>query len=705
MMVLIKKGDFKMSLIVLNSNGDTYPFKPIQIREKLVSENGLSEDEADKVARSVVSQIHKEYENEITTAEIRALVTAQLIKRGKLEEAEKSAVYGLTEQEWDELVEQGCQDNANIGYHPEMIAKYTYDAVAKNIALAKMPRECAEAHKQGYFHIHDMEYYLLRPNCFLYSIPFIAKNGLNIDGKSIMGSVAKPAKSLSVLLRHMAEAWMAGGNYLSGGQAYAFTNVYLAPYCVGMSYKEIEQQIEAFVFDANQSLVSRGGQVLFTSLNLEFEIPDFMKDIPAVSFGGIERGVYGDYEEECKLLLTAFINVLNRGDAKGRPHRFPNCIFMIRDGTLDKYEGNVKLVHELVAKFPTIYFGNCTSVTGNRNRTYMGCRTQLRDNWTGDWEYDTLNVGNFMYNTLNLPLMAKESESIEEFEATVKHYCDVTKKSLSHRRECICDVFYNKHLSDFLLQEDENGKPLYDLDKMTFSIGFCGLEEAMLELYDKGLTVNSHRVIEWIDEKCKEFKETTGWRWSVFASPAESTAHRFAEINKAKYPDAHVKGDKGSYYLTNSHHLPVDYQGTMVDHILNGSRFGEICSAGAITHLWTNEAYPDPVSLWKLNQRIAKTQVGFWAFTNVFSCCNDCEYVVNEEITYCPKCRSHNVTNYSRVTGYYLPYQTNGVSIDRNGVKHDKKISLWNKGKMAEVKDRFGHKNDDIVNSTKGGEI
>ena len=113
---------------------------------------------------------------------------------------------------------------------------------------------------------------------------------------------------------------------------------------------------------------------------------------------------------------------------------------MIRDNVLDEYKGTVKDVHELVAKFPTVYFGNCMSHTGNKNRSYMGCRTQSRDDWTGNWEYDTLNFGNFMYNTLNLPLMAKESKTKEEFIQTIQYYCDLTKKSLLHRKSCIEDT-------------------------------------------------------------------------------------------------------------------------------------------------------------------------------------------------------------------------------------------------------------------------
>ena len=66
-----------------------------------------------------------------------------------------------------------------------------------------MPKHCADAHIQGFVHHHDLEFFHTRPNCMNYDLRFFAKNGLMIDGKGLMGSVAKPAKTLEVLLNHL----------------------------------------------------------------------------------------------------------------------------------------------------------------------------------------------------------------------------------------------------------------------------------------------------------------------------------------------------------------------------------------------------------------------------------------------------------------------------------------------------------------------
>ena len=212
----------------------------------------------------------------------------------------------MSVQDFEALIQEGCKDNANIGYSPEMISKYAYDSIAKEYALLKMPERCAEAHKEGLIHIHDLEYYAVgRPNCMNYDLRFFAKNGLRIDGKGDMGSVAKPAKSLEVLLNHMLQAWMAGATTMSGGQGYVNFNTLLAPFAKGRTYEDIKQAIQAFIFNCNMSLICRGGQVLFSSIALDLSIPSVLADEPAVSFGGVEIGTYKDYQSEAELIFRA----------------------------------------------------------------------------------------------------------------------------------------------------------------------------------------------------------------------------------------------------------------------------------------------------------------------------------------------------------------------------------------------------------------
>ena len=653
---------------VLHSDGSIEPFKPRFIKEQLLRETDVSEEQAEKIKIRVTEKIKKMDVDEISTSTIRAEVSAQLTSRGLFKAEEESRKLGMSVKEYEELTENGCKDNANIDYSPEMIAKYAYDSIAKEYALLKMPKECAEAHINGFIHHHDLEYAVNRPNCFNADLRFYAKNGLKIDGKGLMGSVAKPAKSLEVLLNHLLQAWMAGATVFSGGQGYVNFNTMLAPFARGRTYEEIKQAIQGFIYNCNMSLICRGGQVLFSSIGVDLSIPDVLKDEPAIGPGGVANGVYGDYQEEADLIFRAICEVSNEKDGNGAYHRFPNILFNIRRGDLDEYSGTCKLLHETGANNPTIYYVNCTEL----ERTVMGCRTALPMNYTGKYEEDCVNTGNFMYSTLNLPLIALETKNKKEFYNKLHEMCEIVYETVTWRREQIYDVIYNKHMSDFLLQKDvETGKELYNFDTTTMTIGFCGLNECLQVLgegQEEGI-----KIITYLNEMRDQFKERDGLRWSVIASPAESASHRFATIIKEKYPEAPIQGTKDHYYLTNSSHIPVSEETNIFDHIRNAGVYHPLTLGGNILHIWLGEVWSDPEALWKLNQKIIKEGAIFWAYSKVFTYCNECGFTINDSIDECPLCQSQDLITYDRITGYYLP--TRG----------------FNNGKQQEFKDRYRH--------------
>ena len=71
---------------VLNNDGEIEDFQPIRIKNKIIEETGLSEEEAERIKNNVVTLIHKKYEDEISTSTIRSLITNQLVKKGYVAE-------------------------------------------------------------------------------------------------------------------------------------------------------------------------------------------------------------------------------------------------------------------------------------------------------------------------------------------------------------------------------------------------------------------------------------------------------------------------------------------------------------------------------------------------------------------------------------------------------------------------------------------
>ena len=576
----------------------------------------------------------------------------------------------MGKKDFKNLIVDGCKDNANIYKNPEMLVKYTYDTIAKQYALESMPNECREAHKSGLIHWHDLEFFNTRPNCFNADIRFIVKNGLKIDGMGVNGSVANPAKSLEVLLNQCLQFWMAGATVFSGGQGFINFNTLLAPFARGRTYSDIKQAIQGFIYNANMSLVCRGGQILFSNIGIDLSIPDVLKNKPAYAPAGVIQGVYGDYQEEADLIFRAIIEVSCEKDAVGKYHRFPNLMFNIREGDLDEFKGNCRLLHEYGANNPTWYYVNCLE----KEHSQMGCRSNLEANFTGDYELDCANTGNFAYTSINLPLIALECDGdIDKFWSKLNEICEIVYTGLIFRREEIKKVLYDYHLSDFLLQKDiETGEPLYDLDRTTITLGFVGLYECLQVLNNQFM---GQHIIKFLNDKKDEFAKRDGLRWSVIASPAESTAHRFANIIKEKYPDAPVQGDSGFYYLTNGTHIPVSDNASLVDHIKNADKYHPMTLGGNILHLWLGEVWSDAKALWKFNKRILETGTQYWAYSKVFTWCKTCGYTINDNLDECPICKSKDLVVMDRITGYY------------------QSVSGYNNGKKQEFNDRYRHKN------------
>ena len=659
-------------IIVIHNDGTKENFKPRKISQTIIDETGVDEELANRIQDRIAKKLYKLKQNEglteLSTSDLRAEVSSQLLKEGQFKAVEQSRKLGMSVAEFEDLLQNGCKDNANIGYSPEMIAKYAYDSIAKEYALLSMPQHCSQAHIDGYYHLHDLEYFNLRPNCMNYDLRFFAKNGLVVDGVGLMGSAAKPAKSLEVLLNHLLQAWMAGATVFSGGQGYANFNTLLAPFAKGRTYEDIKQAIQGFIFNCNMSLICRGGQVLFTSIGVDLSIPEVLFNEPAIGPNGVANGVYGDYQEEADLIFRAILEVSEEKDGMGAYHRFPNILFNIRKGDLDEYDGNCKLLHEKGANNPTLYYVNCMDI----ERTVMGCRTALPMNWTGDYETDCLNTGNFAYTTINLPLIALDSnKDLNLFYEKLNDICEIAYDALIYRRECVIDTICVKGMSNFLLQKDnETGKLLYDINNTTITLGFCGLYECLLAL---DILEEGENIIKFLNKKKNEFHERDGLRWSVIASPAESTAHRFAEIIKQKYPNAQVQGVKGSYYLTNSNHIPVSNDTNIIDHVKNAKVYNKLTLGGSILHLWSGEVWSDAKAIWSFNKKIINAGVTFWAYSKVFTFCQECQFTINDNIDVCPICGSKKLITYDRCTGYYLP--TKG----------------FNNGKQQEFKDRYRH--------------
>ena len=674
-------------LKVHTSRDTIEPFDLSKIANTLVEETGASQETAFKIASDVWKELKKLNVEYLTAPMIREMVNSKLIEYGLEDIRSNYTRLGIPVYNITSLIENGNRDNANMVHNPETIHKHVADEALKQYALLKMlPPHLADAHMSGDIHIHDLEFFAGRPlNCMQHDIRAFIRYGLKVDGTGDHTSVAGAPNHMETLMNHTGEIMLAAQQNMSGGQAMTLWNVFVAPFARGRTYEEIKQSVQMLVYNLNMAYAARGSQVPFTSMGLEFGVPKFLQDVTAYGPKGQVVGTYGDFEEETRLIKRAFTETLLQGDKDGKPHLFPNTIYTLRKETLNsEYEEDIRLVHELSAKYGSSYFVNMFPKYRGNMANYMGCRTCLQDTWTGDWEQDCLRTGNLAYVTLNFPRIGYQSKDEDQVFEYLDEYMDLAVETLMLRREQGLKCLNDYHILPFL-DQDVDGEPYYRIDNSTLSFGYVGLNEMLLALFGEGIEnpdANKFGVkcLEYVNERANQLKDETGLRWSVIQTPAESTAYRFATLDKKQFGDkAIVQGSADASYYTNSSHVPVDTQGSLIDKIKIEEKYHSLTPGGHIFHAFMGESYSDPDSLMSLTNKIAKkSDIGFWAYSSALSFCLKCKTLMKGLNNTCPTCgETEDVEWYDRITGYV---QQVGRAKSASGG--------WNAGKRQELIDR-----------------
>ncbi|MDY9924211.1 anaerobic ribonucleoside-triphosphate reductase [Methanobacterium sp.] len=662
-------------------------FDKSKIEKTLIVETGASPEIADKIATSVWKEVRKLDVEYLTAPMLREMVNTKLVENGLETLRRRYTRLGIPVYNITNLIENGSRDNANMIHNPETVHKYVADEALKQYALLHiLPNELADAHLGGDIHIHDLEFFAGRPvNCLQHDLRFFIKNGLKVDGTGDHTSVAGPPNHIETLMNHSGEIMLAAQQNMSGGQSMSLWNVFVAPFAHGLPYEKVKQAVQMFIYNLNMAYAARGSQVPFTSINLEFTVPDFLKEEPAYGPKGRLVGTYGDFEDETRMLQRAFTEVLLEGDSDGKPHLFPNTIYALRKEVLkDEFTEDLELVHELSSKYGTAYFTNMLPSYRGQMANYMGCRTSLSDNWTGDWDKDCFRTGNLAYITLNLPRIAYQSKDEDEIFEYLDSYLRLSEEVLMLRRKQAVACLDDYNLLPFLTQE-LNDERYYRVENSTMSFGFVGLNEMLQSFCGSGIDDPDSlklglKVIDYMNGRTQELKKDTGLRWTILQTPAESTAYRFATLDREKFGNnAITQGDSDAYYYTNSSHLPVDTSLNLAEKIRIEEQFHSRTLGGHIFHAFMGESHSDPEALMSLTNKIArKSDIGFWAYSSALSFCIKCKTLMKGLQDNCASCgEQKEVEWYDRITGYV---QQVGRSKSASGG--------WNPGKMKELMDR-----------------
>jgi ribonucleoside-triphosphate reductase len=193
--------------------------------------------------------------------------------------------------------------NANQGYSLGGLILNTSGKMIANYWLSHVyPPQVGEAHRNGDLHIHDLD--MLAGYCAGWSLRTLLTEGLNgVPGKVEAG----PPRHMSSAVGQIVNFLGTLQNEWAGAQAFNSFDTYLAPFIRqdNLSYKEIKQYMQEFVFSINQT--SRwGNQVPFTNLTFDWIVPKDKKDEHVIVGGKRLESVYGE-DEFLHVLLYLFI--------------------------------------------------------------------------------------------------------------------------------------------------------------------------------------------------------------------------------------------------------------------------------------------------------------------------------------------------------------------------------------------------------------
>jgi len=573
------------------------------------------------------------------------------------------------------------KESANSAYSLQGLNQHISTIITSQYWLNKLyPENVSNAHKQGYFHIHDLGF------LSVYCVGWDLKDLLMTGFKGVLGKTeSKPAKHLRTALGQIVNFFYTMQGEAAGAQAFSNFDTYLAPFIRydNLSYEQVKQCIQEFLFNIN--IPTRVGfQTPFTNITMDLVVPHFLKDEPVVYGEKLVGDVYGDFQNEITIFNKAFAEVMIEGDANGSLFSFPIPTYNItRDFDWDNPEYNS--IWEMTAKYGIPYFSNfVNSDMKPEDVRSMCCRLRLDKR-----ELSKRGGGLFASNpltgsigvvTINLPKIGYEAKSEENFFQRLRNIMNLAKDSLEIKRKTI-ESYTEKGLypySKFYLRHVFQRYKCYWKNHFS-TIGINGMNECCLNFLGKNIASKegkefAKKVMLYMRDVLAEFQEETGNMYNLEATPAESTAYRFARIDTTQYPDIIIANyedyKNGAFpYYTNSTHLPVNYSDDIYEVLTLQDDLQTLYTGGTVLHIFTADSNMSAQSAKNLIRKITSNfHLPYITISPTFSICPSHGYINGEHFK-CPICNSETEV-YSRIVGYMRP------------------VSQWNNGKQQEFKDR-----------------
>nr|DAO18382.1 MAG TPA: anaerobic ribonucleoside triphosphate reductase [Caudoviricetes sp.] len=620
------------------------------------------------------------------------------------------------------------QENSNKNPTVNSVQRdYMAGEVSKDLtARLLLDPEIVKAHQEGLIHFHDADYFAQHMhNCDLVNLEDMLQNGTVISGTYI----EKPHSfSTACNIATQIIAQVASNQY--GGQS--ITLSHLAPF-VDVSRKKIADEVHNEFYEMVQNddidkmpsqevidrIVNRRLRAEISSgvQTIQYQVITLMTtngQAPFITvFMYLDEVPAGQTRDDLAVIIEETLKqrikgVKNEVGVYVTP-AFPKLIYVldednIRPGTT--YYGLTELAAQCTAKrmVPDYISAKVMKELKGGVWTSMGCRSFLTPDRTtenmanaGNWVKGQKYYGRFNQGVVTINLVDVACSSGRDMDVFWKIFderLDLCHRALQARHKRLLGTVSDMspiHWQYGALARLKKGEKI---DKLLFggystiSLGYAGLYECVKYMTGKSHTDPEAKpfalsIMQYMNDKCTEWKEAENIDYSLYGTPLESTTYKFAKCLQKRFgiiPDV-----TDHDYITNSYHVNVREHIDAFTKLKFESEFQKLSPGGAISYVEVPNMQHNIPAVLSVMQFIYDN-IMYAELNTKSDYCQVCGYdgeikIVEDNgklVWECPNCgnRDQNKMNVARRTCGYIG------------------SNFWNQGRTQEIRDRVVHLSD-----------
>ena len=723
---------------VIKRDGKIVDFDKSKIRiaiEKANKEVKPKERASKDEINEIINYIEELDKKRILVEDIQDIIEEQLMAFGKYSLAKKYITYrytralvrkaNTTDQSIKELIEGESEywnnENSNknaqvVTTQRDYLAGITSTDITRRFLL---PEDVVKAHDEGIIHFHDADYFAQNAltNCESINLEDMLQNGTIMNGvmiekphrfltamtiatQIILGVTSSTYGGATVSLTHLAPFVKSSyERYYKKYQQRGLSEKQCKEYAQQDTKKEIEDGVQTFNYQVN-SMTNTNGQAPFLSVCMYLgETTEYKKELAMIIEEFLKQRIEGFKNEKGVYITPAF----------------PKLLYVLEEDNIHK-ESQYWYLTELAAK--------CTAkrlvpdyISEKKMKEYkidkngngncypcMGCRSFLTpyvDPETNKPKYyGRFNQGVVTINLVDVALSSNQDE--DKFWKIYEERLELCHKALRIRYERLSKVTSDvapilwQHGALARLKKGESIDKLLHNGYSTISLGYAGLYECV-----KYMTGHSHtdngvgeefalKVMQKLNDKCKEWKEAEQIDYSVYGTPIESTTYKFAKCLKKRFGVVEGITDRG--YITNSYHVPVFEDIDAFSKLKLESKFQKLSPGGAISYIECSDLTNNVDAVLEVIKFIYDN-IMYAELNTKSDYCQECGYDGEIKIIdkdgkldwQCPNCGNtdHSKMNVARRTCGYIG------------------TNFFNQGRTDEIRNRYVHLDDHILGEQK----